>query len=548
MKLFSLLPLVLSLAALTLYVSAINELTTSSRWIVDESNFGTRVKLACVNWPSHLEPMVPEGLSKQPIDSISKSVVSKGFNCVRLTYATFMLTDKSVSSRTVRQSFQSLNLTKTIEGTKVNNPTFLDLTLIQAYQAVVSNLAKNNLMVILDNHVSKPMWCCGRNDGNGFFGDEFFDPNVWIQGLTKMATLSNNMPNVIGMSLRNELRGANQTVDNWYRYMQKGAEAVYKTNPKLLVIISGLYFDNDLSFISNRPLNLSFKNKLVFEVHWYSFSDSQAWKTLNPNQACAKTSGSFMRKAGFLLKKGFPLFLSEFGVDNRAVSENDNKYFDCVLAKMAELDLDWAVWTLQGSYYFRQGVEDRGEAYGVLGGDWKTSQNATVLKRIQALQRPLNGPGSAENFPIPSHQKFFHPATGMCLALNNNPLKSLKLFNEKQKRPLRLQPCTDPTSAWSYSTKGNLEMLHVKLERRSSCLKAGGDGKSPVFTQKCSEIGTSWSRTSSSKMHLSNGNRLCLDVAGKDGKTIVTKPCKCLNTNSKCDPGSQWFQIIKVGY
>lgn len=127
--------LLLSLVNLTLYmpVAAANyQLSTSSRWIIDES--GKRVKLACVNWPSHLQTMVAEGLSRQPIDAISKSIVSRGFNCVRLTYATFMLTNESISSLTVRSSFESLNLTDALRGIGAYNPSILNLTLIQAYQ------------------------------------------------------------------------------------------------------------------------------------------------------------------------------------------------------------------------------------------------------------------------------------------------------------------------------------------------------------------------------------------------------------------------------
>jgi Cellulase (glycosyl hydrolase family 5) len=86
---------------------------------------------------------------------------------------------------------------------------------------VVSNLGANNIMVILDNHISKPGWCCSNSDGNGFFGDKYFDPDVWISGLTKMANMFNGVSNVVGMSLRNELRGAKQNVDDWYRYISE---------------------------------------------------------------------------------------------------------------------------------------------------------------------------------------------------------------------------------------------------------------------------------------------------------------------------------------
>jgi Cellulase (glycosyl hydrolase family 5) len=86
---------------------------------------------------------------------------------------------------------------------------------------VVSNLGANNIMVILDNHICKPGWCCSNFDGNGFFGDKYFDPEVWISGLTKMANMFNGVSNVVGMSLRNELRGAKKNVDDWYRYISE---------------------------------------------------------------------------------------------------------------------------------------------------------------------------------------------------------------------------------------------------------------------------------------------------------------------------------------
>jgi hypothetical protein len=37
-------------------------------------------------------------------------------------------------------------------------------------------------MVHLDNHISKAMWCCGTQDGNSWFGDNFFDTDKWIRG------------------------------------------------------------------------------------------------------------------------------------------------------------------------------------------------------------------------------------------------------------------------------------------------------------------------------------------------------------------------------
>lgn len=107
-------------------------LSTDSRWIVDES--GHRVKLACVNWPSHLEVVVAEGLSKQPVDEISEEIRILGFNCVRLTWPLFLFTNDSLASLSVRQSFKKLGLFESIAGFQTNNPSIIDLSLVNAYQ------------------------------------------------------------------------------------------------------------------------------------------------------------------------------------------------------------------------------------------------------------------------------------------------------------------------------------------------------------------------------------------------------------------------------
>lgn len=179
--------------------------------------------------------------------------------------------------------------------------------------------------------------------------------------------------------------------------MQRGAEAVHVANPDVLVLLSGLSFDNDLSFLARKQVNLSFTSKHVFEVHWYGFSDGQAWRTGNQNQVCGRIASSVMRRAGFLLDQGWPLFLSEWGLDLRGTNENDNRYFGCALGALAEMDLDWALWALQGSYYLREDLYSPDETYGLLAWDWCKVRNQSILERIQALQQPFQGTYASTN-------------------------------------------------------------------------------------------------------------------------------------------------------
>ncbi|KAL5998248.1 hypothetical protein ACLOJK_009186 [Asimina triloba] len=517
-----LIPLLL-LFQLLCHASSALPLSTSSRWIVDEN--GWRVKLACVNWPSHLKPMVTEGLNKQPLDKISKKIAAMGFNCVRLTWALFMLTNDSLANLTVRQSFQNLGLEDSIAGLRVNNPSLLDLTVVQSFQAVVTNLGSNGVMVILDNHVSKPGWCCSSTDGNGFFGDVYFDPDVWISGLTKMASMFNDSSNVVGMSLRNELRGPRQNVTDWYRYMQKGAEAVHAANPDVLIILSGLYFDNDLSFLSDKQVELTFTGKLVFELHWYSFSNSKDWETGVVNQVCGRITNSVMQRAGFLVGKEWPLFVSEFGIDQRGTNMNDDRYISCFFGAAAEQDWDWALWTLQGSYYMREGTVEHDEPYGALGWDWCQPRNASFLQRISALQSPFRGPNISDGR---TYKVIFHPLTGLCVLR--------KFFTD----PLRLGPCGD-SEPWNYTPQKTLVLKGTYF-----CLQAKGIGKPAKLGIICTGPNSKWELSSDSKMHLStrladDNTTVCLDVDSSNN--LVTNPCFCLS-NRTCDPSSQWFKIV----
>ncbi|KAJ1392849.1 Ricin B, lectin domain [Sesbania bispinosa] len=487
-------------------------LYTNGRWIVNEG--GNRVKLSCVNWVSHMDALVAEGLSQQPLDVISKGIKSMGFNCVRLTWPLFLLTNDSFTSLTVRHSFQNLGLLQSISGIQANNPSIIDLPLIKAYQEVVKNLGDNDVMVILDNHVTQPGWCCSNSDGNGFFGDQYFDPQLWIMGLTKMATTFNGVTNVIGMSLRNELRGPKQNVK--------------MIGSDVLIILSGLNFDTDLSFLQNQSVQLTFKRKLVFEVHWYGFSDGQAWISGNPNQVCGQVTGNIMRKSGFLLDQGWPLLVSEFGVDLRGTDVNDNRYLNCFMALAAELDLDWALWTLVGSYYIRQGVVGMSEYYGILNENWSQVRNKSFLQRISAIQLPFQGPSLLEAKP---YKVIFHPLTGLCILRKSILVDPLRLG---------LGPCSN-SDAWEYTTQKILSIKGTNL-----CLQAEKEGKQAKLGTSCSGPDSGWEMISDSKMHLSykvnNDSSVCLDIDGNN--IIVTNTCKCLSIDKTCDPESQWFKLV----
>ncbi|KAK3029824.1 hypothetical protein RJ639_038258 [Escallonia herrerae] len=509
-------------------------LSTRSRWIVDAKS-GQRVKLACVNWPGHLHAMIPEGLEKKPVRDIAESVASMGFNCVRLTWATYMFTKDSSINLTAAQSLDRWNLTSAKAGVAANNPQLLDLHVVDVQKAVIDELGAQNVMVVLDNHVSLPQWCCGNEDGNGFFGDKYFDPKEWVQGLTMVAKRYKGNPTVVAMSLRNELRGPRQNENDWYRYIQEGATAIHGENPDLLVIVSGLSFDTNLSFLRNKPLASNYNNKLVYEAHWYPFGDPPAKWLYQTNEFCANTTRWFMSQSGFLLsgENPLPLFLSEFGKDQSDANEEQNRYFSCLLALLAETDIDWALWALQGSYMLRQGHIDQEEMYGMLDFSWDHVRNPKMREMLQFTQKMNQGP---QPNGLTSYV-MYHPQSGRCAEAGNENLTATSSQN---------------CSRWSYSKDGST----IKLLGTSSCLTAVGDGLPVVVSNDCSSQQSMWSIVSSSKLHVAakddQGRGLCLEWKSSD-TTLVAKKCLCLGDDLedvlRCEenPQRQWFKFVPTG-
>ncbi|CAF1244142.1 unnamed protein product [Rotaria sordida] len=167
--------------------------------------------------------------------------------CVRLTYSIDVTRSSSLA---VYQSFLRLNLTLALKGFIENNPLLINRSISYVFDSILNTLGKYNILVLLDNHISKAMWCCNEFDGNGFWGDRYFDVEQWIDGLIFMTKKTINRSYIIGMSLRNELRSLRQNLPEWYYYVLRGiGEAISSINSRLLIIISDLNYDLDLSFI-----------------------------------------------------------------------------------------------------------------------------------------------------------------------------------------------------------------------------------------------------------------------------------------------------------
>nr|XP_043609567.1 glycosyl hydrolase 5 family protein-like [Erigeron canadensis] len=506
-------------------------LTTKSRWIVDEST-GERVKFKCINWPAHLRPMLAEGLDKKPVGHIARHVASLGFNCVRLTYATHMFT--RYYNKTVVQTFRELKLTDAIKGLQKNNPVVLDLRVVDVLSVVINVIKAHGLMVVLDNHVSEPMWCCSDNDGNGLFGDKFFEPEEWLRGLAIVGEryMNNNM--VVAMSLRNELRGPRESVSEWYRWVRKGATRIHVSKPDALILISGLYYDLDFTQLKTRTLGLepAITSKIVYETHQYSFSNGQnKWLHQAVNQMCNSMINDINTKAGFLTTGRHPaqLFVTEFGVNLMGTNRADNSFLPCYMAYLAKMDLDWALWALPGSYYFRQGIQNLDEPYGLLDSDWTRLRNPGFNDKLHLIQQTLQVPKTASS----NYTLMYHPLSGRCI-------------NSNDKKEIFTEGCDSAFTGWSHVGDGSpIQVLNTKL-----CIMVIGDGLPVKLPNDCNGKQSAWKSIPNSFQITSkdgNGVDLCLDFDGNSNSKILSKKCICAGgsaANCRENPQSQWFQFV----
>ncbi|KAL0541975.1 hypothetical protein IC582_022058 [Cucumis melo] len=503
-------------------------LSTNGRWIIDATT-GQRVKLMCVNWAGHMQGMLVEGLHRRPLDDIAALVAKLRFNCVRLTYSIHMFTRHA--NLTVKQSFENFDMKDAMAGIAQNNPSILNLTLVEAYGAVVDSLVAHGIMVVSDNHISQPRWCCDNNDGNGFFGDRYFDPQEWFQGISLAAQSLKSKAQVVAMSLRNELRGPNQNVEKWFQYMSQGAKLIHQINPNALVVVSGLSYDTDLSFLKNRSMGFNLDNKLVFEAHLYSFTNNMRdfWMSKPLNTFCASINQGFEDRAGFLVRgqNPIPLFVSEFGIDQTGTNEGQNRFLSCFFSYLTENDFDWGLWALQGSYYYKVGVKNAEENFGVLDSNFTKAKNSKLfLQRFQLMQTKLQDPNS--NFTTTFIM--YHPLSGGCVRMN-------------KKYQLGISSCKT-SNRWSHEQ----DSAPIKLAGSILCLKAIGVGLPPILSQDCSSQQSIWRYASNAKLQLATvdeqGQALCLQRASHSHQ-IVTNKCLC-TIDSQCqeDPQSQWFTLV----
>jgi endoglucanase len=152
-------------------------LRTSGHEILDSA--AHVVRLTSVNWYGFdQKEYVAGGLDHAPLATIIREIHAIGVNSVRLPWANETLEHNPLVADYAVKA----------------NPQFRGKHALEVMDAVIAALARAQIMVILDNHVSRADWCCKDEDGNGLWYNEEYPEEKWLVDWESIVRRYKNQP------------------------------------------------------------------------------------------------------------------------------------------------------------------------------------------------------------------------------------------------------------------------------------------------------------------------------------------------------------------
>lgn len=306
-----------------------------------------------------------------------------------------------------------------VNGTRVTNEIVAhnpgwtrETTRLEIWSDIARLALDRGIFIHPDTQMDRAEWCCAHTDGNAWFDDIYFNVTKWYRGMAYMATWARDHPNVVSMSLRNELRESWNRTDLYYDWMtmvgnmSAGADAIHAANPDLLITWSGMQYDQDLSALTTRKNLLMapcykctairdgyrrdpvyfdldsypWADKIVWELHLYDMSEDVDTGTCPIIEAAFYRNG--FNALGIEAPQGCnltddcppaqrltPVFLSEFGNSQDATLFN-NTLVNCINTFTKAHRISWAFWSIAGSERIRSGVQGYDDIKGLTNYDW----------------------------------------------------------------------------------------------------------------------------------------------------------------------------------
>jgi aryl-phospho-beta-D-glucosidase BglC (GH1 family) len=276
---------------------------------------------------------MPFGIHVQDIDTIISAIKNAGFNTIRLPFSNEMLHDP----------------TKAQAEWVGPNTELIGLTPLEVMDVIVDKLTTQGLFVLLNNHSTTTHWCCNYDFNGLWYGKNKFYAQTteqWIADWQMLAGRYKENKLVVGADLRNEVRPlrkkglplpknpnwGRKNKRDWHKAATQAGNAIHQIQPNWLIVVEGInarvHFLTQLTFphlkpVVKKPIKLTVPNKLVYEVHNYSFSWIKANLLREKKQKKYGSVSSELRKAeyernwGFVMDDDFenatPVLLGEFG-------------------------------------------------------------------------------------------------------------------------------------------------------------------------------------------------------------------------------------------
>jgi aryl-phospho-beta-D-glucosidase BglC (GH1 family) len=282
---------------------------------------------------------MPFGLHVQHLDTIVAAIRKAGFNALRLPFSNEMLHDQLPT-----------------EADWVGpNTHLIGLTPLQVMDEVVKALTNAGIMVLLNNHSTTAHWCCNYDFNGLWYGkNDFYSQTTedWIRDWVFLAERYRGNPKVIGADLRNEVRPTRRnglplpknptwgggSKRDWHKAATQAGNAIHERHPEWLIVVEGINAQarwlTSLRFphlkpVSKKPILLTIPNKLIYEVHNYSFSWIKA-NLLFPkrqrkyaNVDSGTRMSAYEKNWGFMTDSSFqytaPVILGEFGCSSQSL-------------------------------------------------------------------------------------------------------------------------------------------------------------------------------------------------------------------------------------
>ncbi|KAK4942206.1 hypothetical protein LTR10_017963 [Elasticomyces elasticus] len=349
-------------------------LRARGRDIVDQN--GDRTKLLSVNWYGGSDMfMVPGGLDVRHRSGIARTIRALGFNSVRLPYA-----DEVVRKNPIVEA-RHLIANEDLVGERA----------MDIYAAVVQALTEAGLAVIVNNHITKARWCCDGYPCDMGWANDHLGPicpvkqseDQWIENLVAVMRPHVNNTHVVGVDLRNEVRGPTGRYmwNSWATAAERAAVKLHALQPNWLIIVEGVSSANDIRGAEYRPVRLQYPDKLVYSAHVYGWS---GWGSLVPYwYRTYKSFAEDMHNNWQYLRASdtAPVWISEIGAPGRP-SRKDFHYWKNLMRYLRETDVDIAYWAINP----RKPKNNEYESYGLLEDDWETPRYDYRLMDLAELR------------------------------------------------------------------------------------------------------------------------------------------------------------------